>query len=40
MIFPTPAGDSRNQVQCSPRFTLISSCKEAKFHSPLIDYGV
>lgn len=33
-------GLRENQVQCSPHFTLISSCKEAKFHSPLIEYGV
>lgn len=40
MIFPTPVGVSQDQVQRSLHFTLISSCKEAKFLSPLIEYGV
>lgn len=39
-LFPTPVGVSQDQVQCSPHFTLISFCKEAKFHSPLIEYGI
>lgn len=38
--FPLPVGISRDQVWWSPHFSLISSCEEAKFHSPLIEDGV